>query len=160
MMNEDDISNDFKQVRISRLTLGLIMTVASISGIVVWNAAQVSNKINTLSIDIVQLQQEMEDIGEPTVVLSRLDSIERTLGDIDLKGFETRLSTIETWAYVELTERLEKVEQFIDELDRDSGEELRYELDDIHHHKDAFRDILNQDPRDFVKEIMNQRFSW
>jgi len=159
-MGEDDISNDFKQVRISRLTLGLIMTVASISGIVVWNAAAVSNKINTLSIDIVQLQEDMEDIGEPTVVLSRLDSIERTLEGIDLKGFETRLSTIETWAYVELTERLEEVEQFIDDLDRDSGEQLRYELDDIHHHKDAFRDILNQDPRDFVKEIMNQRFSW
>jgi hypothetical protein len=159
-MAEDDISNDFKQVRISRLTLGLIMTVASISGIVVWNAAAVSNKINTLSIDIVQLQEDMEDIGEPTVVLSRLDSIERTLGDIDLKGFETRLSTIETWAYVELTERLEKVEQFIDELDRDNGEEIRNELDDMHYHKDAFRDILNQDPRDFVKEIMNQRFSW
>jgi hypothetical protein len=159
-MAEDDISNDFKQVRISRLTLGLIMTVASISGIVVWNAAAVSNKINTLSIDIVQLQEDMEDIGEPTVVLSRLDSIERTLEDIDLKGFETRLSTIETWAYVELTERLEKVEQFIDELDRNSGEEIRNELDDMHYHKDAFRDILNQDPRDFVKEIMNQRFSW
>ena len=159
-MGEDDISNDFKQVRISRLTLGLIMTVASISGIVVWNAAAVSNKINTLSIDIVQLQEDMEDIGEPTVVLSRLDSIERTLEGIDLKGFETRLSTIETWAYVELTERLEEVEQFIDELDRDSGEEIRNELDDMHYHKDAFRDILNQDPRDFVKEIMNQRFSW
>ena len=159
-MGEDDISNDFKQVRISRLTLGLIMTVASISGIVVWNAAAVSNKINTLSIDIVQLQEDMEDIGEPTVVLSRLDSIERTLEGIDLKGFETRLSTIETWAYVELTERLEEVEQFIDDLDRDSGEEIRNELDDMHYHKDAFRDILNQDPRDFVKEIMNQRFSW
>jgi hypothetical protein len=61
---------------------------------------------------------------------------------------------------VELTERLEEVEQFIDELDRDSGEEIRNELDDMHYHKDAFRDILNQDPRDFVKEIMNQRFSW
>ena len=159
-MAEDDISNDFKQVRISRLTLGLIMTVASVSAVIVWNAAAVSNKINTLSTDIVQLQEDMEDIGEPTVVLSRLDSIERALEGIDVKGFETRLATIETWAYVELTERLEEVEQFIDDLDRDSGEQLRYELDDIHHHKDAFRDILNQDPRDFVKEIMNQRFSW
>ena len=157
-MAEDDISNDFKQVRISRLTLGLIMTVASVSAVIVWNAAAVSNKINTLSTDIVQLQEDMEDIGEPTVVLSRLDSIERTLGDIDLKGFETRLSTIETWAYVELTERLEKVEQFIDELDRDSGEEIRNELDDMHYHKDAFRDILRDQP--FAQEIFNQRFGW
>jgi hypothetical protein len=61
---------------------------------------------------------------------------------------------------VELTERLEEVEQFLDELDRESGEQLRYELDDIHHHKDAARDIFRQDPRDFVQEIMNQRFSW
>ena len=145
-MAEDDISNDFKQVRISRLTLGLIMTVASVSAVIVWNAAAVSNKINTLSTDIVQLQEDMEDIGEPTVVLSRLDSIERTLEGIDLKGFETRLSTIETWAYVELTERLQEVEQFIDELD------------DMHYHKDAFRDILRDQP--FAQEIFNQRFGW
>ena len=159
-MSEDDISNDFKQVRISRLTLGLIMTVTSVSAVIVWNAAAVSNKINTLSTDIVQLQEDMEDIGEPTVVLNRLDSIERALEGIDFKSLETRLATIETWTYVELTERLEEVEQFLDELGRESGEQLRYELDDIHHHKDAARDIFRQDPRDFVQEIMDQRFSW
>ena len=112
-MAEDDISNDFKQVRISRLTLGLIMTVASVSAVIVWNAAAVSNKINTLSTDIVQLQEDMEDIGEPTVVLSRLDSIERALEGIDVKGFETRLSTIETWAYVELTESQDKEVRYL-----------------------------------------------
>ena len=158
-MAEDDISNDFKQVRISRLTLGLIMTVASVSAVIVWNAAAVSNKINTLSTDIVQLQEDMEDVGEPTVVLSRLDSIERALEGIDFKSLETRLETIETWAYVELTHRVEELEQQWDDLDRD-GEQLHHELNDIHHHKDAFRDILSQDPRDFVEEIMNQRFSW
>ena len=36
-MAEDDISNDFKQVRISRLTLGLIMTVASVSALILLN---------------------------------------------------------------------------------------------------------------------------
>ena len=154
-----DVETDFKQVRISRLTLGLIMTVASVSAVIVWNAAAVSNKINTLSTDIEQVQQDMEDIGEPTVVLNRLESIERALEGIDFKGFETRLESIETWAYVELTHRVEELEQQWDDLDRD-GEQLHHELNDIHHHKDAFRDIFRQDPRDFVEEIMNQRFSW
>ena len=154
----EDLENDFKQVRISRLTLGLIMTVASVSAVIVWNAAAVSNKINTLSTDIVQLQQEMEDIGEPTIVLSRLESIERALEGYDFKAMETRLATIETWAYVELTERVQELEQFIDELDRDSGEEIRNELDDMHYHKDAFRDILRDQP--FAQEIFNQRFGW
>jgi hypothetical protein len=154
----EDLETDFRQVRISRLTLGLIMTVASVSAVIVWNAAAVSNKINTLSTDIVQLQQDMEDIGEPTIVLSRLDSIERALEGYDFKAMETRLATIETWAYVELTERLQEVEQFIEELDRDSGEEIRNELDDMHYHKDAFRDILSSQP--FAQEIFNQRFGW
>ena len=112
-----DVETDFKQVRISRLTLGLIMTVASVSAVIVWNAAAVSNKINTLSTDIEQVQQDMEDIGEPTVVLNRLESIERALEGIDFKGFETRLETIETWAYVELTHRVEELEQQWDDLD-------------------------------------------
>ena len=154
----EDLENDFKQVRISRLTLGLIMSVASISAVIVWNAAAVSNKISTLSDDMVQLQQDMEDIGEPTIVLSRLDSIERALEGIDFKGLETRLATIETWAYVELTERVQELEQFIDELDRDSGEEIRNELDDMHYHKDAFRDILSG--QHFAQEIFKQRFGW
>jgi len=102
----------------------------------------------------------MEEYGEPDAqVLTRLTSIERLVEEFDVKTIQSRLTTIETWAYVELTERLEELEEFWDELDRD-GEQLRYELDDLHHHKDAFRDILSQDPRDFAVEIMNQRFSW
>jgi len=42
----DDIAQDFKQIRVSRLTLGLIMTVASVSAVVVWNAAAVANRID------------------------------------------------------------------------------------------------------------------
>ena len=156
----DDIAQDFKQIRVSRLTLGLIMTVASVSAVVVWNAAAVANRIDGLESSVSRVQTEMEDYGEPDAqVLNRLESIERALEGIDFKGLETRLETIETWAYVELTHRVEELEQQWDDLDRD-GEQLHHELNDIHHHKDAFRDILSQDPRDFVQEIMNQRFSW
>ena len=156
----DDIAQDFKQIRVSRLTLGLIMTVASVSAVVVWNAAAVANRIDGMESSVSRLQEEMEEYGEPDVqVLDRLTSIERLVEEFDVKTIEGRLATIETWAYVELTERLEELEEFWDELDRD-GKQLRYELDDLHHHKDAFRDILSQDPRDFAVEIMNQRFSW
>ena len=156
----DDIAQDFKQIRVSRLTLGLIMTVASVSAVVVWNAAAVANRIDGMESSVSRLQAEMEEYGEPDAqVLTRLTSIERLVEEFDVKTIEGRLTTIETWAYVELTERLEELEEFWDELERD-GEQLRYELDDLHHHKDAFRDILSQDPRDFAVEIMNQRFSW
>ena len=156
----DDLENDFKQIKVSRLTLGLIMTVATVSAVIVWNAAAVSNKINTLSGDIEQVQLEMEDFREPDAqVLIRLASIKRLVEEFDVKAIQDRVTTVETWVFVELTERLEELEGFWDDLERD-GEQLRYELDDIHHHKDAFRDILRQDPRDFAVEIMNQRFSW
>ena len=38
----EDIESDFKQIKISRLTLGLIMSVAVTSGVIVWNAAKVA----------------------------------------------------------------------------------------------------------------------
>ena len=104
----DDLENDFKQIKVSRLTLGLIMTVATVSAVIVWNAAAVSNKINTLSIDIEQVQLEMEDFREPDAqVLTRLASIERLVEEFDVKTIQDRLTTVETWAFIELTERLE-----------------------------------------------------
>ena len=36
-------------------------------------------------------------------------------------------------ALMSLSERLDEFEEWFEELDRDSGEELRWELDDLHH---------------------------
>lgn len=131
-MPEDDIPNDFRQVRISRLTLGLIMSVATISGIVVWNAAQVSNKITSISVDLEKVQSQMEEYGEPDAqVLTRLDSIERLVEDFDIKAIENRLVNLDRGMVLYTT--------FLDELDR-SGEQLRWELDDLWHRTEAFEE--------------------
>ena len=93
----EDIEGDFKQIKISRLTLGLIMSVAVTSGVIVWNAAQVAGRISEL-------------------------------------------------------------EEWIDELDRDNGEELRWELDDLHHRSYAFEEALRS--RTWGDEILREFLGW
>ena len=46
----EDLEQDFRQIKISRLTLGLIMSVAVTSGVIVWNAAQVVIRYVELSL--------------------------------------------------------------------------------------------------------------
>ena len=53
----DDLEQDFKQIKISRLTLGLIMSVAVTSGVIVWNAAQVAGRIGELEDTVNRVEQ-------------------------------------------------------------------------------------------------------
>ena len=55
----DDLEQDFKQIKISRLTLGLIMSVAVTSGVIVWNAAQVAGRIGELEDTVNRVEQDM-----------------------------------------------------------------------------------------------------
>jgi phage shock protein A len=63
-----DVVTDLKQVKISRITLGLILSVAVTSGVVVWNAAQVAGRIDDLEKTVAVIEQN--------TVLARLASIE------------------------------------------------------------------------------------
>ena len=65
-MNE--IAEDFKQIKISRLTLGLIMSVAITSGVVVWHGAQVANRIGDL--EHTQSRSSSNKTTEPTQLYS------------------------------------------------------------------------------------------
>ncbi len=69
----NDIAEDFRQIKISRLTLGLIMSVAITSGVVVWNAAQVAGRIGDLEHAVQMVQQQ--DNGADAAVLARLDNL-------------------------------------------------------------------------------------
>ena len=69
-----DIVTDFKQVKISRITLGLILSVAVTSGVVVWNAAQVAGRIDDLEKTVAVIEQ---NTGTDSAVLARLASIEK-----------------------------------------------------------------------------------
>ena len=68
-----DVVTDLKQVKISRITLGLILSVAITSGVVVWNAAQVAGRIDDLEKTVTVIEQ---NTGTDSAVLARLASIE------------------------------------------------------------------------------------
>ena len=68
----DDVT-DIKRIGVSRLTLGLIMSVASISGVIVWKAASVANQISDLEAKVAVIEQ---NTGTDSSVLAKLDEIQ------------------------------------------------------------------------------------
>ena len=121
----EDIENDFKQIKVSRLTLGLIMSVAVTSGVVVWNAAQVAGRIGELEDSVNRIQMDMDDVQatDPTILI-----------------------------------RLDDLEEKIDELDRENGEELRWEIDDLHHRSYAFEQAIRS--RAWGDEALREFLGW
>ena len=145
----EDIENDFKQIKVSRLTLGLIMSVAVTSGIIVWNAAQVAGRIGELEDTVNRVEQDMGELQietDPTILL-RLDSLEEKIDELADMDHN-----------VELTSRIVELEDWIEELDRDNGEELRWELDDLHHRSWAFEETLRS--RTWGDEMLREFLGW
>jgi len=129
----EDIEGDFKQIKISRLTLGLIMSVAVTSGVIVWNAAQVAGRISELEDTVNRVEHDMGELSFETdpAILVRLDALEEAieeLADADPNAaLVTRIAELEVWH---------------DEFDRDSGEEFMWEIDDLHHRGWAFEEAI------------------
>ena len=145
----EDLETDFKQIKVSRLTLGLIMSVAVTSGVVVWNAAQVAGRIGELEDSVNRIQMDMDDVqSTDPAILIRLDAMENTLEDLSDNSTGT----------TQLEERIEFLETWIDELDRDSGEEFRWEIDDLHHRSYAFEEAIRS--RSWGDEILREFFGW
>ena len=145
----NDIEGDFKQIKISRLTLGLIMSVAVTSGVIVWNAAQVAGRIGELEDTVNRVEADMNDLSfetDPTILI-RLDSLEDKIDEL-----------ADSDPNVELVSRIAELEEWIDELDRDNGEELRWELDDLHHRSYAFEEALRS--RTWGDEILREFLGW
>ena len=145
----DDLEQDFKQIKISRLTLGLIMSVAVTSGVIVWNAAQVAGRIGELEDTVNRVEQDMGELQIETdpPILLRLDSLEEKIDELADMDHN-----------VELTSRIVELEEWIEELDRDNGEELRWELDDLHHRSWAFEETLRS--RTWGDEMLREFLGW
>ena len=71
-IRDSDIT-DIKRIGVSRLTLGLIMSVASISGVIVWKAASVANQISDLEAKVAVIEQ---NTGTDSSVLAKLNEIQ------------------------------------------------------------------------------------
>jgi hypothetical protein len=145
----EDIEGDFKQIKVSRLTLGLIMSVAVTSGVIVWNAAQVAGRISELEVTVNRVQADMNDLSfetDPTILI-RLDSLEDKideLADMDHNA--------------ELVSRIVELEEWHDDLDRGNGEEFRWEIEDLHHRSYAFEEALRS--RTWGDEILREFLGW
>tara|TARA_B100000959_G_C14752125_1_gene529644 strand:- start:17 stop:460 length:444 start_codon:yes stop_codon:yes gene_type:complete len=145
----EDIENDFKQIKVSRLTLGLIMSVAVTSGVIVWNAAQVAGRIGELEDTVNRVEQDMSDLTletDPTILI-RLDSLEKKIDEL-----------ADTDHNAELVSRVVELEEWIDELDRDSGEEFRWEIDDLHHRSYALEEAIRS--RSWGDDFLRDFFGW
>ena len=145
----DDLEQDFKQIKISRLTLGLIMSVAVTSGVIVWNAAQVAGRIGELEDTVNRVEQDMGELQietDPTILL-RLDSLEEKIDELADMDHN-----------VELTSRIVELEEWIEELDRDNGEEFRWEIDDLHHRAYVLEEAIRS--RSWGENFLREYFGW
>jgi hypothetical protein len=145
----DDLEQDFKQIKISRLTLGLIMSVAVTSGVIVWNAAQVAGRISELEQTVNRVEVDMSELNFETdpAILVRLNVLEQKideLADMDHNA--------------ELVSRIVELEGWHDELDRDNGEEFRWEIEDLHHRSWAFEEALRS--RKWGDELLRESLGW
>jgi transcriptional regulator with XRE-family HTH domain len=121
--------------------------VAVTSGVIVWNAAQVAGRIGELEDTVNRVEQDMGDLTletDPTILI-RLDSLEKKIDELaDMEGLD------------EIDERLGYIETWIEELDRDSGEEFRWEIDDLHHRSFSLEQAIRSRPwgDDFLRDYL------
>jgi hypothetical protein len=105
----DDVT-DIKRIGVSRLTLGLIMSVASISGVVVWKAASVANQISDLEAKVAVIEQ---NTGTDSSVLAKLeeisDGVQENENGIDMKEIVAGLAWIPT-EFTMVHERIDELE--------------------------------------------------
>ena len=136
----NDVAEDFKQIKISRLTLGLIMSVAVTSGVVVWNAAQVAGRIGDLEHTVQVIEQQ--DNGFDSAVLARLDAL------------ETQIANIPTSNTEDLEEDVADLEEIIEELERRLDEDIGWWLGDVSWRVDVLTEVLRT--RAWGNELLDQ----
>jgi hypothetical protein len=138
----NDVAEDFRQIKISRLTLGLIMSVAITSGVVVWNAAQVAGRIGDLEHAVQMVQQQ--DNGADAAVLARLDNLETQIANIGPIDTE------------DLEEDVLDLEELIEDLERRLDEDFSYQLGDLWWRIDVLTEVISS--RAWGEELLREQF--
>ena len=140
----EDIESDFKQIKVSRLTLGLIMSVAVTSGVIVWNAAQVAGRIGELEDTVNRVEQGMVELQIETdpAIIARLDNIERSISAFDGDELADRI------------EDLEEIAAEVEELLWDG--EIRWQIDDLFWRTDGLINILRD--REWGRDAIQEWF--
>lgn len=58
-----DVVTDLKQISISRVTLGLVLSVAMIAAVITWNSARLVTRIDQLEAAVESIEESMEMNG-------------------------------------------------------------------------------------------------
>ena len=103
-----DEVNDIRELKVSKITLGFIASILFVGGTVAWTAAGTANRISNLedTVNEIETNKSLAD----QAVLTRLDSLESTISDMESPDTSGLEDTIE-----ELEEDLEEMQRFIDE---------------------------------------------
>ena len=135
-----DVVTDLKQVKISRITLGLILSVAVTSGVVVWNAAQVAGRIDDLEKTVAVIEQ---NTGTDSAVLARLASIE--------EGVSTNADALESM-------RLARVEDTRNFASNNMMEIVVSDLESVKRQIESVLDIVESGVEEF--DEINERIDY
>ena len=103
-----DEVNDIRELKVSKITLGFIASILFVGGTVAWTAAGTANRISNLEATVNEIETNKSLADQ--AVLTRLDSLERTISDMESPDTSGLEDTIE-----ELEEDLEEMQRFIDE---------------------------------------------
>ena len=103
-----DEVNDIRELKVSKITLGFIASILFVGGTVAWTAAETANRISNLEDSVIEFETNKSLADQ--AVLTRLDSLERTISDMESPDTSGLEDTIE-----ELEEDLEEMQRFIDE---------------------------------------------
>ena len=125
------------------------MSVAVTSGVIVWNAAQVAGRISELEDTVNRVEHDMGELSLETdpAILVRLDALEEAIDEL-----------ADSDPNAELVSRIVELEEWIDELDRDNGEEFRWEIDDLHPRSWAVEEAIRS--RKWGDEALKEFLGW
>ena len=104
----DDSVTDIRELKVSKITLGFIASILFVGGTVAWTAAGTANRISNLEDTVNEI--EMNKSFADQAVLTRLDSLENTISNIEAPDTEDLEDTID-----DLRDDIAELERFIDE---------------------------------------------
>ena len=99
---------DIRELKVSKITLGFIASILFVGGTVAWTAAGTANRISNLEDTVNEI--EMNKSFADQAVLTRLDSLENTISNIEAPDTEDLEDTID-----DLRDDIAELERFIDE---------------------------------------------
>ena len=138
----DDSVTDIRELKVSKITLGFIASILFVGGTVAWTAAGTANRISNLEDTVNEI--EMNKSFADQAVLTRLDSLENTISNIEAPDTEDLEDTID-----DLRDDIAELERFIDE-------DIQWQIGDLWWRTDVIERACRT--RVWCDDILRQEF--